>query len=104
MWKYLTPMLQLLQVHIFLIHWVLFVLLTAPLGFWQYGTVQWDEFHRYLISFVFAHEPWAIFHYDSTQQQRGAPCPSSAEIVQPGHYIMLSTSENYKSFLVWFII
>ena len=48
--------------------------------------------------------PWAIFHYDLTTQQHGAPCPSSAEIVQPGHYIMLSTGENWESFLVWFLI
>ena len=98
MWKYSTWILQLSLVYI-LIHGVLFVLLTAShLGFWQYGTVRWDEFHRYLISFVFTHEPWTIFHYDPTQQLRGVPCPSSAEVVQPGHYILLSSGENWKSF------
>ncbi|KAN0124274.1 hypothetical protein V8E52_001923 [Russula decolorans] len=59
-------------------------------GFWQYGTLQWDEFHRYIIAFTVTTTAWAIFQYDPAQQKHGAPCPSVAEIVQPGHYILLS--------------
>ncbi|KAF8515705.1 hypothetical protein BU17DRAFT_51453 [Hysterangium stoloniferum] len=61
-------------------------------GFWQYGTLRWDEFYRYLIAFVVTTTAWTIFQYDSTLQQCGAPCPSSTQIVQPGHYILLSSS------------
>ncbi|KIJ51942.1 hypothetical protein M422DRAFT_243514 [Sphaerobolus stellatus SS14] len=40
---------------------------------------------------------WRIFQYDSEQEQRGAECPPSPEIVQPGHYIMLSiTGEGIR--------
>lgn len=59
-------------------------------GFWQYGTLQWDEFYRYMIEFVVLEAEWTIFQYDTTQQRRGAQCQPNAGIVQPGHYIMLS--------------
>ncbi|KAF9223221.1 hypothetical protein BS17DRAFT_754125 [Gyrodon lividus] len=61
-------------------------------GFWQYGTLQWDEFYRYMITFVFTTTAWSIFQYDPTQRQRGAPCPSGPQIVQPGDYILLSST------------
>lgn len=69
-------------------------------GFWQYGTLQWDEFYRYMIAFVVTATAWTIFEYDTTQQRRGAPCQPSAGIVQPGHYILLSSGENPWLFLV----
>ncbi|KAJ2930023.1 hypothetical protein H1R20_g7079, partial [Candolleomyces eurysporus] len=55
-----------------------------------YGTLQWDEFYRYLIAFLCIGQPWTIFHYDLSQEQHGAPCLSGAQVVQPGHYILLS--------------
>ncbi|KAH9983478.1 hypothetical protein BJV74DRAFT_618825 [Russula compacta] len=61
-------------------------------GFWQYGTLQWDEFYRYIIAFTVTTTAWTIFQYDLAQQQLGAPCPSGAQIVQPGHYILLSNT------------
>ncbi|KAH9051295.1 hypothetical protein EDB83DRAFT_1301064 [Lactarius deliciosus] len=65
-------------------------------GFWQYGTLTWDEFYRYLITFVVTTTAWTIFQYDTqdgtTQQRRGAPCQPSAGIVHPGHYILLSSA------------
>jgi hypothetical protein len=71
-----------------------FAALTARSGFWQYGTLQWDEFYRYIIAFtVTTTTAWTIFQYDLAQQQRGAACPSEAQIVQPGNYILLSNSE-----------
>ena len=95
MWKFLTPtVVQLSLVHS-LTHCVLLAL-KAYAGFWQYGTLQWDELHRYLIKFVVSAVPWRIFQYDLTQQQHGhgAPCPSSAQIVQTGHFILLSTENS----------
>ncbi|KAF9784925.1 hypothetical protein BJ322DRAFT_1060327 [Thelephora terrestris] len=59
-------------------------------GFWQYGTLQWDEFYRYLTTFIVTQTAWAIFQYDPTQNQHGAQCHSGPEIVQPGEYILLS--------------
>ncbi|KAF9784895.1 hypothetical protein BJ322DRAFT_1108373 [Thelephora terrestris] len=38
-------------------------------GFWQYGTLQWDEFYRYLTAFVLTDTAWAIFQFDLTQRQ-----------------------------------
>jgi hypothetical protein len=70
-----------------------FVVLTSCSGFWQYGTLQWDEFYRYIAAFTVTMATWAIFQYDLAQQQRGARCPSGAQIVQPGHYVMLSDSK-----------
>jgi hypothetical protein len=67
--------------------------LTALAGFWQYGILQWDEFYRYLISFVVTTTSWSNFPYDSTTLQHGAPCESGVQIVQPGHYTLLSSSE-----------
>ncbi|KAH8984125.1 hypothetical protein EDB92DRAFT_1502550 [Lactarius akahatsu] len=65
-------------------------------GFWQYGTLTWDEFCRYMITFVVTTTAWTIFQYDTqddtTQQRRGAPCQPSAGIVHPGHYILLSST------------
>jgi hypothetical protein len=61
-------------------------------GFWQYGTLQWDEFYRYLISFVVTTTSWSIFPYDSTTLQHGVPCESGVQIVQPGHYTLLSST------------
>ena len=92
MWKFLTRMVQLSLVHS-LTHCVLLAL-KAYAGFWQYGTLQWDELYRYLTTFVVSAVPWRIFQYDLTQQQHGALCPSSAQIVQAGNYILLSISEN----------
>jgi len=62
-------------------------------GFWQYGTLQWDEFYQHLRTFVVAPADWTIFQYEPTQEQRGAPCPSGTSIVQEGTYILLSTCE-----------
>lgn len=60
-------------------------------GFWQYGTVRWEEFYRYfIVILVTSTTAWTIFKYD--QQQRGPPCPSGPEIVQPGSYVLLSSS------------
>jgi hypothetical protein len=92
MWKFLTLMVQLSLVHS-LTHCVLLAL-KAYAGFWQYGTLQWDEVYRYLTTLVVSAVPWRIFQYESTQQQRGAPCPSSAQVVQTGHYILLSSGKN----------
>ncbi|KAF8121088.1 hypothetical protein EV363DRAFT_1458357 [Boletus edulis] len=61
-------------------------------GFWQYGTLDWQEFYRYLIAFIVTREDWLVFQFDPTQQQHGAPCPQGPQIVQPGHYILLSTA------------
>jgi hypothetical protein len=71
----------------------LFAALTSRSGFWQYGTLQWDEFYRYIITFTMTTTSWTIFQYGLVQQQHGAPCPSGAQIVQPGHYILLSKSK-----------
>lgn len=67
--------------------------LTSRSGFWQYGTLQWDEFYGYIIAFTVTTTAWTIFQYDLAQQQHGAPCPSGSQIVQPGHYILLSNSK-----------
>jgi hypothetical protein len=64
--------------------------LTLQSEFWQYGTLKWDEFYKYITVTATA---WIIFQYDLAQQQHGAPCPSGAQIVQPGHYILLSNSK-----------
>ncbi|KAH9998412.1 hypothetical protein BJV77DRAFT_1064918 [Russula vinacea] len=61
-------------------------------GFWQYGTLQWDEFYKYLIPFVVVSTDWSIFRYEPDQRQRGALCPPVTGIVQPGYYILLSTA------------
>lgn len=61
-------------------------------GFWQYGTLQWDEFYRYMITFVVTTTAWTIFQFDTVQQRRGAPCEPSAGIVHSGHYILLSSA------------
>ena len=49
-------------------------------GFWQYGTLHWDEFYRYLTAFVVTQTPWSIFEYDLTTLQWGALCPSGARL------------------------
>ncbi|KAF9231107.1 hypothetical protein BU15DRAFT_82827 [Melanogaster broomeanus] len=62
-------------------------------GFWQYGTLQWDEFYRYLGTFVVATTAtWTIFQLDPTNQRRGVPCPPGAHVVQPGYYILFSSA------------
>ncbi|KAI6123120.1 hypothetical protein EDD17DRAFT_1758995 [Pisolithus thermaeus] len=61
-------------------------------GFWQYGTLQWDEFYRYIIALTVTEAAWSIFRYDLAQQKPGTPCPSGAQLVQPGHYVLLSTT------------
>ncbi|KAF8481646.1 hypothetical protein DFH94DRAFT_691292 [Russula ochroleuca] len=61
-------------------------------GFWQYGTLQWDEFYKYLIPFVIVSTDWSIFRYKPNRHQRGALCPPGTGIVQPGYYILLSTT------------
>ena len=66
---------------------------TRRSGFWQYGTLQWDEFYRYIITFTVTTTAWTIFQYDLARQQHGASCPPGAQIVQPGHYILLSDSK-----------
>jgi hypothetical protein len=64
-------------------------------GFWQYGTLQWGEFYRYLNEFVRTPTDWAIFSHEPNQSwlDHGALHPPGAEIVQPGSYILLSTGE-----------
>ncbi|KAF9237065.1 hypothetical protein BU15DRAFT_63448 [Melanogaster broomeanus] len=71
-------------------------------GFWQYGTLQWHEFYRYLSTLVVATTTtWSIFEFDPANQQRGAPCPPGAQIVQPGYYILASsTGESVRVGLV----
>ncbi|KAF8883083.1 hypothetical protein CPB84DRAFT_1790392 [Gymnopilus junonius] len=49
-------------------------------GFWQYGTLQWAEFYRYLFQFVVSATPWSVFSYDTTTMQHGAVCPSDVQI------------------------
>ncbi|KAH9032547.1 hypothetical protein EDB84DRAFT_1561942 [Lactarius hengduanensis] len=47
-------------------------------GFWQYGTLTWDEFYRYMITFVVTTTAWTIFQYDTqddTTLQRRAGEP-----------------------------
>ena len=68
-----------------------FVPLTTNAGFWQYGTLQWDEFYRYLKSFIITNTDWRVFQYDLTQRQHGVLCQSDNQIVQPGQYVLLST-------------
>ncbi|KAH9979478.1 hypothetical protein BGW80DRAFT_600831 [Lactifluus volemus] len=68
------------------------ILLSLLAGFWQYGTLKWDEFYRYLAEFVYTdNTAWTVFEYDPVRR-RGAPCLSGAEIVPPGSYIVLSSS------------
>ena len=52
----------------------LFMVLIPRSGFWQYGTLQWDEFYRYVTAFTLNTASWAIFQYDLTQKQHGARC------------------------------
>src|SRR5258708_21593326 len=66
---------------------------TLP-GFWQHGSLQWDEFYQHLRTFIVTSTDWTIFQYEPTKQQHGAPCPSGASIVQEGTYILLSTGEQ----------
>ncbi|KAM6490763.1 hypothetical protein JOM56_005131 [Amanita muscaria] len=61
-------------------------------GFWQYGILHWEEFYRYLTAFVITREHWSVFQYDLTRQEHGASCLPGPQIVQPGHYILLSTA------------
>ena len=63
--------------------------LTSRSGFWQYGTLQWDEFYRYITAFTVAPAAWTIFQYDLAQQKHGESCPSGVQIVQEGHYMQL---------------
>ena len=74
-------------------HFVVSFFLTKRAGFWQYGTLQWDEFYRYLTTFVVTNAAWATFQYDSEKHQHGEQCPSGSQVVQPGKYILLSDSE-----------
>ncbi len=67
--------------------------LTTCAGFWQYGTLQWDEFYNHLRLFIVTSTDWSIFQYEPTQQQHGASCPSGTGIVPEGTYILLSTGE-----------
>jgi hypothetical protein len=99
MWKYSIQKVLLSPVHP-LDHCTGFVFLKLSAGFWQYGTVQWDEFYRYMIEFVVLEAEWTIFQYDTAQQRRGAQCQPNARIVQPGHYIMLSPGENENQWLL----
>jgi hypothetical protein len=46
-----------------------------------------------MFPFVLTDAHWSIFGYDLTTFQCGARCPSGAQVVQPGHYILLSSSE-----------
>ncbi|KIJ93578.1 hypothetical protein K443DRAFT_645358, partial [Laccaria amethystina LaAM-08-1] len=69
-------------------------------GFWQYGTLQWDEFYRYLIVFLVTSTAWTIFKYDPAQQKRGPLCPPGPQIVQPGCYVLLSTGDPIRVGLV----
>jgi len=62
-------------------------------GFWQYGTLQWDEFYNHLRTFIVTSTDWSIFQYEPTQQQHGAPCPPGTGIVPEGTYILFSTGE-----------
>ncbi|KAI0299883.1 hypothetical protein BC826DRAFT_993921 [Russula brevipes] len=61
-------------------------------GFWQYGTLKWDEFYRYLTTFVVTPTDWSLFQYDPAQERRGARCPPGPSVVQQGHYILLATT------------
>ena len=79
MWKHLGQRVLLLPVHP-LVHNTGFIFLKSSAGFWQYGTLQWDEFYRYIIAFVLTKTGWTIFQYDTTQQQYSAPCQWSSEI------------------------
>ena len=92
-WKFLIHTVLLSPVHP-LDHSTGFVFLKLLTGFWQYGTLQWDELYRYMIEFVVSEADWRIFQYDTTYQSTGALCQSNASMVQPGHYIMLSPGEN----------
>ena len=69
-------------------------MLTKAGGLWQYGTLQWDEFYGYLVTFIVTTTNWSIFCYDPTKKQHGAPYPPAAQVVQPGHYIVLSDGES----------
>ena len=92
-------MVLLLLVHLFRKFVRRVVVETASLlGFWQYGTMQWDEFYRYLTAFLIATTSWAVFEYDPALQQHGRSCPSEPQIVLPGCYIVLSSSEWPISF------
>ncbi|KAH9176341.1 hypothetical protein EDB89DRAFT_1903156 [Lactarius sanguifluus] len=46
------------------------VIAGTSLRFWQYGTLQWDEFYRYMITFVVTTTAWTIFQFDTVQQRR----------------------------------
>ena len=67
-----------------------FVPSIANAGFWHYGTLRWDEFYKYLASFVVTNVDWQVFQYDPAQRQPGWLCESDNQIVQPGQYILLS--------------
>src|SRR6266446_1417877 len=41
--------------------------LTTCAGFWQYGTLQWDEFYNHLRLFIVTSTDWSIFQYEPTQ-------------------------------------
>nr|AGK29877.1 FAD-binding protein [Volvariella volvacea] len=60
--------------------------------FWQYGNLQWDELYEYVATFIVTAAEWRIFQYNSEGQQRGAECPPSSDIIQPGQYTLLATS------------
>jgi hypothetical protein len=68
--------------------------LTKPAGFYQFEqgantsgwSVNWEGLYRYIATFVVVTAEWAIF-------RDGVLCPSGAEIVQPGTYVLLASGE-----------
>ncbi|PPQ99202.1 hypothetical protein CVT26_014125 [Gymnopilus dilepis] len=61
-------------------------------GFWQYGTLKWDDFYRYLDELIVTSTPsWMIFGYDTSTSRHGEPHPACRDTVIPGHYVLLSS-------------
>ena len=74
--------------------WIsLFAVLTLQSGFWQYGTQvrRVLQIHNRIHRDYDSLDNFPVCHL--AQRQRGVPCPSGAQIVQPRHYILLSNSE-----------
>jgi hypothetical protein len=63
------------------------------LGFFQYGLVDWEQFHSCLCT-VIVLSGWAVFEYDGNAPGlHGIAYPKGHGLVEPGTYILLRTGK-----------
>ena len=62
-------------------------LMLRPAGFYQYGTVIWTTFFKWLAFILPSLEPWIIVQGDRFDAEQYFP---SSDVVIPGKYILLA--------------